>query len=270
MPLDATKLGAVTVLANETLPFSVVVDVPAVEPIAMLVVEPAAPDAPMLIVLVEPDAVTPLLTFTVCDTVERPSVIVPVVVVLPIVVVTPPPPLKLTLPVAVTAPPIVVVELPTPPPIVIAVVEPVSPAVPTLIVLVEPEAVAPLLMFTVWLTVERPSVIVPVFDVPPNINVAVVPDWLMVVELPVPEFNTVVPLVVKLLPIVTIPENCCVKLPNVASAAPDTAGNLYEYVVPVVKPLKSKLARLVVSVASCKVKLVPLSVNVLVLSNVLF
>ena len=145
-------------------------------------------------------------------TVERPSVIVPVVDVLPIVVVVAPPPLKLTLPVAVTAPPIVVVTLPVPPPIVIDVVEPVKPPAPILSVAVEPDAIAPLLMFTVDVDVELPKV------------------------------NAV------LLNVVA-PANVCEILPNVANV-PVTAGNVYEYVVPVVKPLKSKLACFVVSVVS--------------------
>ena len=52
-------------------------------------------------------------------------------------------------------------------PIVMAVVLPVSPPVPMLIVLVEPEAVAPAWMRVVWLPVARPSVMVAVALVPP-------------------------------------------------------------------------------------------------------
>lgn len=48
------------------------------EPRAILVVLPDAPAVPILIVLVLPDAVTPAWMFVVCDTVDWPSVIVPV------------------------------------------------------------------------------------------------------------------------------------------------------------------------------------------------
>jgi hypothetical protein len=66
------------------LPFSVVVLVPAVPPIAIFVVELARPPVPRLIVLVEAAAVAPAWMLVVWLTVERPSVIAPVPTELPI------------------------------------------------------------------------------------------------------------------------------------------------------------------------------------------
>jgi hypothetical protein len=56
------------------LPLSVVVEVPVVEPMAMLVVEPATPFVPMLTVLVEALIVAPVPTLIVPVAVELPRV----------------------------------------------------------------------------------------------------------------------------------------------------------------------------------------------------
>ena len=56
--LDAVVDTLGTILPD-VLPFNVVVLVPVVEPIAILVVEPAAPLVPRLTVLVSPDIVAP-------------------------------------------------------------------------------------------------------------------------------------------------------------------------------------------------------------------
>ena len=71
--------------ARVTRPLTVVVWVApdTAEPTVIAVVEPDSPAVPILIVLVLPDAVAPAWMSVVCDTVERPSVIVPVPLVPP-------------------------------------------------------------------------------------------------------------------------------------------------------------------------------------------
>lgn len=69
------------------MPFSVVVLVPAVEPIVMAVVEPARPPVPRLIVLVLPEEVAPAWMSVVWETVDRPNVMLLVEEVPPIAIV---------------------------------------------------------------------------------------------------------------------------------------------------------------------------------------
>jgi hypothetical protein len=64
-------------------PFTVVVDVPAVEPMLMLVLPPVEP-VPILMVLVATE-LAPVPMLMVCASVERPRVIIPVPVAPPIV-----------------------------------------------------------------------------------------------------------------------------------------------------------------------------------------
>jgi hypothetical protein len=59
LPVDAVVLpiGVFCIEPAKTVPFKVVVAVPAFEPIVIAVVEPANPPVPMLIVLVLPELV---------------------------------------------------------------------------------------------------------------------------------------------------------------------------------------------------------------------
>ena len=77
----------VVVPLNVNAPAKVVVVALVVEPIAIVVVLPAAPLLPMLMVFVLPDAVTPLAMLVVCDAVDEPNVSAPVAAVPPIVIV---------------------------------------------------------------------------------------------------------------------------------------------------------------------------------------
>ena len=72
---------------SPTLPFSLVVLVPVIDPTVIVVVLPTAPFVPMVTVLVLPLAVTALAIATVCETVDWPTVIVPVPVVRPSAIV---------------------------------------------------------------------------------------------------------------------------------------------------------------------------------------
>ena len=107
------------------MPWSVVVEVPVVEPIVMFVVEPATPAVPMLTALVVAVRVAPVARLR-----------VDAAVVLPIEVV----------------------EAPRTGPIVVSVVEPTTPPVATFTVLVEAEMVAPEATLIVPVAVELPNV----------------------------------------------------------------------------------------------------------------
>ena len=66
-------------------------------------------------------------------------------------------------------------------PMLMLVVEPETPAVPMLTVLVVPLVVAPVPRFRVCAPVDWPTVIVPVWDVPPRVKVPVV--WLVPIDM---------------------------------------------------------------------------------------
>jgi hypothetical protein len=70
----ATLFVSAAAVTPLVVPWSVVVEVPVVEPIVMFVVEPAAPFVPMFTVLVEPEMVAPVPTLIVPAAVELPSV----------------------------------------------------------------------------------------------------------------------------------------------------------------------------------------------------
>jgi hypothetical protein len=105
------------------MPWSVVVEVPVVEPMAMLVVEPATPAVPMFTALVVAVSVAPVARFSVDAAVVFP---------------------------------IEVVEAPSTGPIVVVVVEPETPPVATFTVLVEALMVAPEATLVVPVAVELP------------------------------------------------------------------------------------------------------------------
>jgi hypothetical protein len=105
------------------MPWSVVVEVPVVEPMAMFVVEPATPAVPMLTVLVVAVRVAPVARLSVD---------------------------------AAVVPPIEVVEAPRTGPMVVFVVEPTTPPVPMFRVLVEALMVAPEATPIVPVAVELP------------------------------------------------------------------------------------------------------------------
>jgi hypothetical protein len=107
------------------MPWSVVVEVPVVEPMTMFVVEPATPAVPMLTALVVAVRVAPVA--------------------------------RLRVDAAVVAP-IVVVEAPSTGPIMVVVVEPTTPPVPMLTALVDALMVAPEAKLIVPVAVELPRV----------------------------------------------------------------------------------------------------------------
>jgi len=107
------------------LPWSVVVEVPVVDPMAMFVVLPATPFVPMLTALVVAVRVAPVARLRVD---------------------------------AAVVPPIVVVEAPSTGPRVVVVVEPETPPVPMFRVLVEALMVAPEATLIVPVAVELPRV----------------------------------------------------------------------------------------------------------------
>ena len=78
--LPATLRADPDVLAmvTEVAVLNVAVPVPATGPTAIVVVDPAAPDSPMLTVLRLPDAVTPLARTNDCVSVDLPMLITPV------------------------------------------------------------------------------------------------------------------------------------------------------------------------------------------------
>jgi hypothetical protein len=120
----AVELVSAAAVMPFVMPWSVVVEVPVVEPMAIFVVEPASPFVPMLTALVVAVRVAP---------VARLSVDVAVVL------------------------PIEVVEAPRTGPIVVRVVEPTTPLVATFTVLVEPLIVAPEATPIVPVAVELPN-----------------------------------------------------------------------------------------------------------------
>jgi hypothetical protein len=111
-----------------------------------------------------------------------------------------------------------VVELDTADPMLMVVVDPETPAVPMLTVLVLPEPVAPVPKPYVAVLVEEPTVTVDAENV-------------------------------------VVPENVCVNVLIVASV-PVTFGSVYVRVVAVVMPDNSNNAFFVLSVLSCSVNLV--------------
>jgi hypothetical protein len=122
---SSVLLVSTTSVTPLVVPWSVVVEVPVVEPMAMFVVEPATPAVPMLTALVVAVRVAPVARLR-----------VDAAVVLPIEVV----------------------EAPSTGPIVVFVVEPETPPVPKLTVLVEALTVAPEPRLIVPVAVEVPMV----------------------------------------------------------------------------------------------------------------
>jgi hypothetical protein len=118
-------------------PWSVVVEVLVVEPMAMFVAEPMTPFVAILTVLLDPDAVAPV-----------PRLYVAAVVAVP---------RFNTAPLVVIEPSKVVVVADTALPMAMLVVEPVPPAVPILMALVEAETVAPVPILIVEAAVDVPN-----------------------------------------------------------------------------------------------------------------
>jgi hypothetical protein len=173
---NATLFVSAAAVTPLVVPWSVVVEVPVVEPIVMFVVEPAAPLVPMLTVLPSPVVVAPAARLRADAAVVSPIHMVEAprsgpTITLVVDPKTPPVAMNTALVVAVrVAPvarlsvdaavvlPIEVVEAPSTGPTVMLVVEPTTPAVPMLMALVVAVRVAPVPMFTVEAAVVLPKV----------------------------------------------------------------------------------------------------------------
>ena len=86
LPVTDSAVPPVLAIVTGVAALNVAEPVPNAAPIAIVVVEPAAPFSPILSVFVFPDCITPLAITTVCVLAERPILIKPVCATPPIVV----------------------------------------------------------------------------------------------------------------------------------------------------------------------------------------